>query len=106
MGKPVSSVGGASAPAPIQSPTQSPIQSPSQSPVQSPVATEPRKFWPPAFGWRLSALGGERSSHNAWQATWLKTGSAIAGGGAIDSVAELKTKLVPHLSHGARGRWS
>ena len=106
MGKPISSVGSAPAPtqstSPVQSPTQSPTQSPVQSPTQSPVATEPRKFWPPAFGWRLSALDGERAAHNGWQAKWLQSGSAIAGGGAIDSVAELKTKLRPHLSHGAR----
>lgn len=106
MGKPISSVGGASAPAPTQSPTQSPQQSPTQSPVQSPVTSEPATFWPPAFGWRLSALDGERSSHNRWQSQWLEQGSAIAGGGPVDSVAALKPKLMPHLSHGTRGRWS
>ena len=112
MGKPISAVAGVSSAIPTASTTQSsPAQSPTQSPVQSPeqsspVATEPKKFWPPAYGWRLSALGGDRVSHNGWQAQWLQHGSAIAGGGAVDSVAELKPKLNPHLSHGSHGRWS
>lgn len=107
MGKPISNVGGAAS-APVQQAPTKPssdvggiAQSPSQSPTQSPVQSEPRKFWPPAYGWRLAALGGERSDHNGWQARWLEQGSAIAGGGPIDSVAALKPKLRPHLQQGA-----
>ena len=104
MGKPISAVGGVSSPAPAQTSTSisgsgsEPTQeAPSTSPTQSPVQSEPQKFWPPAYGWRLSALEGERASHNGWQAKWLEHGSAIAGGGAIDSVAALKPVLNPHL---------
>lgn len=106
MGKPISSVGGISSPTIDQStsptsgsgPAQSdvPTKSPEQS-SPSPVQTEPQKFWPPAYGWRLSALEGQRQSHNGWQSKWLEHGSAIAGGGAVDSVAALKPVLDPHL---------
>lgn len=104
MGKPISAVGGMSSPAPTQQTTSvsgsgsEPVQqSPSQSPTQSPVQSQPQKFWPPAYGWRLSALEGERAGHNAWQSKWLEHGSAIAGGGPIDSVAALKPALDPQL---------
>lgn len=107
MGKPISNVGGAAS-APVQQAPAKPssdvggvAQSASQSPTQSPVQSEPRSFWPPAFGWRLSALDGQRAAHNGWQAQWLEQGSAIAGGGPVDSVAALKVTLRPHLQHGA-----
>ncbi len=99
VGKPISGAG-----ARQQSPVQSPVQSAPQSPEQagpSPVKSEPKSFWPPAYGWRLKALGGEAGAQNAWKARWLEHGSAIAGGGPVDSVAALKTKLHPHLKHGA-----
>ncbi len=103
MGKPITAVAAAtSTSTPAQSPTQSPVQSPTQTaPSKPPVQAEPRKFWPPAYGWRLSALEGQRSAHNTWQSRWLEHGSAVAGGGAIDSVAALKPRLRPHLQRGA-----
>lgn len=107
MGKQISNVGGAAS-APVQQAPAKPssdvggvAQSPTQSPAQSPMQSQPTKFWPPAFGWRLSALDGERSAHNGWQSRWLQQGSAIAGGGPIDSVAALKPVLRPHLQQGA-----
>jgi hypothetical protein len=101
MGKPIAAVAGVSGSGAATTVTQSPSQSPEQS-APAPKPAEPVKFWPPAYGWRLSALEGERSAHNGWQSKWLEQGSAIAGGGAIDSVAALKPVLRPHLSHGAR----
>lgn len=64
MGKPISAAGGVSSPA-ISQPSSEPVQqSPSQSPTQSPLQSQPKSFWPPAYGWRLSALGGDRAAHN------------------------------------------
>ena len=106
MGKPISAVAGVSAGAGVaqQSPVQSPTQSPVQSPVQSspPAPKPPVKFWPPAYGWRLDALQGERAAHNGWQSKWLQHGVAAAGGGPVDAVADLKVALRGRLDKSAR----
>jgi hypothetical protein len=84
-----------------RSPEQSgsPVQ---QSPMQSPTESEPKKFWPPAFGWRLRALDSQVQPRNQWQSRWLEHGAAIAGGTAIDSVAELMNSIRASLDKSAR----
>jgi hypothetical protein len=105
MGKPIAAVAGVSGSGTTsvvsQTPAQSPSQSPTQSPTPAPKPAAPVKFWPPAYGWRLAALTDERTAHNGWQSKWIAQGAAIAGAGAVDSVAALKPVLRSHLAHGS-----
>jgi hypothetical protein len=105
MGKPITATGGASSAVQVaQSTTQSAAQQSSSSPVQSPVQSSPApaapvRLWPPAWGWRNSALDGSRSAHIPWQTQWNSVGPKLAGADAVDSVSSLKSLIGKYLHH-------